>query len=131
MKMEVVNTENLKKEIEAEVKPVDKEVEQINKQAQENTNEIMALDLENVAEKRQMLKSIDEFAMETMENSSRKNSLLQTTIGNLSKEGSLHPPRVIGRNLGRKMGRSLNLLKESLASSAMDMDMSRKNVLII
>ena len=87
MKMEVVNTENLKKEIEAEVKPVDKEVELINQQAQENTNEIMALDLENVAEKRQMLKSIDEFAMETMENSSRKNSLLQTTIGNLSKEG--------------------------------------------
>ncbi|MBR3003429.1 MAG: toxic anion resistance protein [Clostridia bacterium] len=85
--MEVVNTENLKKEIEAEVKPVDKEVELINQQAQENTNEIMALDLENVAEKRQMLKSIDEFAMETMENSSRKNSLLQTTIGNLSKEG--------------------------------------------
>ena len=30
-----------------------------------------------------------------------------------------------------KMGRSLNLLKESLALSAMDMDMSRKNVSII
>ena len=28
------------------------------------------------------------------------------------------------------MGRILNLLKESLASSAMDMDMSRENVLI-
>ena len=37
------------------------------------------------------------------------------------------------RNSGRKMRRSLNLLKESLASNAMDMDMdmSRKNVLII
>ena len=44
---------------------------------------------------------------------------------------NFHLPRVIGRNLRRKMGRSLNLLKESLASSAMDMDMSRKNVLII
>ena len=42
-----------------------------------------------------------------------------------------HLPRVIGRNLGRKMEMSLNLLKESLASSAMDMDMSRENVLII
>ena len=30
-----------------------------------------------------------------------------------------------------KMGRSLNLLKESLASSAMDMDISRKNVPMI
>ena len=45
--------------------------------------------------------------------------------------GSFHLTRVIGRNSGRKMRRSLNLLKESLASSAMDMDMSRKNVLII
>ena len=31
----------------------------------------------------------------------------------------------------KKDGRSLNLLKESLALSAMDMDMSRKNALII
>ena len=47
-----------------------------------------------------------------------------------AKECSL-PPKMIGRNLGRKMGRTLNPLKESLASSAMDMVMSRENVLII
>ena len=35
------------------------------------------------------------------------------------------------RNSGRKMRRSLNLLKESLALSAMDIDMSRENVLTI
>ena len=52
-------------------------------------------------------------------------------MGSLSTKESFHLPRVIGRNLERNMGRSLNLLKESLASSAMDMDMSRKNVLII
>lgn len=87
MKMEIVDTENLKKEIETEVKPQDKQVQEINKLAKENTEEIMTLDIENFEEKRKMLKSIDEFAMETMQNSSRKNSLLQTTIGNLSKEG--------------------------------------------
>lgn len=87
MKMEIVNTEDLKKEVEAEVTPAEKEVTQINKLAEENTNEIMALDLENLNEKREIIKTIDEFAMETMQNSSRKNSLLQTTIGNLSKEG--------------------------------------------
>lgn len=87
MKMEVIDTENLKKEVEKEFKPVEEKVNEINKLAEENTNEIMALDLENLAEKRKMIKSIDEFAMETMQNSSRKNSLLQTTIGNLSKEG--------------------------------------------
>ncbi|MBR2786158.1 MAG: toxic anion resistance protein [Clostridia bacterium] len=85
--MEVIDTENLKKEVEKEFKPVEEKVNEINKLAEENTNEIMALDLENLAEKRKMIKSIDEFAMETMQNSSRKNSLLQTTIGNLSKEG--------------------------------------------
>ena len=37
----------------------------------------------------------------------------------------------IKRSSKGKMGRSLNLLNESLASSVMDMDMSRKNVLII
>lgn len=87
MKMEIVNTENLKKEIETEVAPAEKEVKEIKKLAEENTNEIMTLDLENLEEKRKMIKSIDEFAMDTMQNSSRKNSLLQTTIGNLSKEG--------------------------------------------
>lgn len=87
MKMEIVDTENLKKEIETEVKPQEKQVQEINKLAKENTEEIMTLDIENFEEKRKMLKSIDEFAMETMQNSSRKNSLLQTTIGNLSKEG--------------------------------------------
>ena len=87
MKMEIVNTENLKKEVEAEVSPVENEIKEIRKIAEENTNEIMTLDLEDLSQKRKMVKSIDEFAMETMQNSSRKNSLLQTTIGKLSKEG--------------------------------------------
>jgi len=87
MKMEIVNTEELKKEIETEVKPVSKEIALVQKLAEENTSEIMALDLDKIEEKRKILKSIDEFAMDTLEKSARKNSLLQTTIGNLSKGG--------------------------------------------
>lgn len=87
MKMEIVNTENLKKEIETEIKPVDGEVVEIQKQAAANVSEIMALDLEKSDEKRKMLKTIDEFAMDTLSNSARKNSLLQTTVGKLSKGG--------------------------------------------
>ena len=49
----------------------------------------------------------------------------------LSIDESFYLPRVIGRNSGRKMERTLSPLKESLASSAMDMVMSRENVLII
>ena len=87
MKMEYVNTDDLKKEVEAEVTPAKKDVQEIEKLAKQNTDEIMALDLENLSVKRDIVKSIDEFALETMQNSSHKNSLLQTTIGNLSKEG--------------------------------------------
>ena len=87
MKMEIVNTDDLKKEIEEEVKPSKKVESDVKDLAVKNTDEIISLDLENLEEKRNMIKSIDEFALETMQNSSRKNSLLQTTIGNLSKEG--------------------------------------------
>lgn len=87
MKMEIVNTENLKKEVESEVKPVDAEVAEIKKQAETNATEIIALDLEKLDEKRKMLKTIDEFAMDTLQNSARKNSLLQATVGSLSKGG--------------------------------------------
>ena len=87
MTMEIVNTEELKKEIETEVKPAGTEVTALQKQAEQNANEIMALDLEKIDEKRQIIKSIDEFAMDTLQNSARKNSLLQTTVGSLSKSG--------------------------------------------
>jgi len=85
--MEIVNTEELKKEVESEVKPVSTEIALVQKLAEENTSEIMALDLEKIEEKRKILKSIDEFAMDTLQSSARKNSLLQTTVGSLSKGG--------------------------------------------
>ena len=39
-----------------------------------------------------------------------------------------HPPKVIGRNSRRKMGRILNPLKESCATNATVMDISRRSV---
>lgn len=87
MKMEIVNEEDLKKEVESEVKPDENAMQEILRLAEDNSNEIMTLDLDNIEEKHKLVKTIDEFAMETMQNSSRKNSLLQTTIGNLSREG--------------------------------------------
>ena len=78
MKMEIVNEDNLRREVESIVKPEEKQKQEIRELAEQNTNEIMALDLENLVEKRNMLKSIEVFAIETMQNSARKNSLLQT-----------------------------------------------------
>ena len=87
MKMEIVNTEELKKEIEIEVKPVSTEIALVHRQAEQNAKEIMALDLDKIEEKRDVLKAIDAFAMDTLQKSARKNTLLQTTIGTLSKGG--------------------------------------------
>jgi uncharacterized protein YaaN involved in tellurite resistance len=66
---------------------VNVDVVEIQKTAQQNAVEIMALSLENLEEKRKALKTVDEFAMETLSNSARKNSLLQTTLGGLSGSG--------------------------------------------
>lgn len=87
MKMEIVSADTVKQEVAVAVQPVDNELAQVKKQAEENVTEIMALDLEKLDEKRRMLKSIEAFAMDTLQNSARKNSLLQTTVGNLSKAG--------------------------------------------
>ena len=87
MEMAIVNTEDLRKEVETEVKPAEAEVCAIAKQAAENASEIMALDMEQVEERRRIIQSMDDFAMEVLQSASRKNTLLQTTVGNLSKGG--------------------------------------------
>ncbi len=87
MNMEIVNTDEVKKEVNALVAPAPAALTDIQKQALENTSQIMALNLDQIAEKRKIVKSIDAFAMDTLQSSARKNSLLQTTVGNLSKGG--------------------------------------------
>ena len=50
---------------------------------------------------------------------------------NLLRKGNSQVSERIKRTLKGKIGRSLNLIKKLLALSAMDMDISRKNVPII
>lgn len=87
MIMEIVNAEAVKKEVEAEVQPQAAQVLEIQKQAAQNVSEIMALNVDELNEKRKVLKSIDDFAKDTLQSSARRNTLLQTTIGNLSRAG--------------------------------------------
>ena len=49
-------------------------------------------------------------------------------MGSSSAKGSFHPPKVIGRSLRRKMGRSFNPLKELCITNAMAMGISRRSV---
>ena len=88
MKMEIVNTEELKREVEVEVEPAEKQIVLLQNQAELNVNEIMTLDISALQEKRNLLQTINLFGMESLQASARKNSLLQVTVGSLSKESN-------------------------------------------
>lgn len=85
--MEIIDQESVKKEIENLVKPVPEEVQQLKAMADANVTEIMTLDVDSLEKRKEILKSIDEFGLNTMTSSSKKNAMLQVSVGNLSKLG--------------------------------------------
>lgn len=85
--MEVANVAEIKNEVIEQVKPVPEEVAKLQALAESNVSEILALDLDSLDKKREILKSIESFGADSMRNSAQKNSLLQISVGNLSKEG--------------------------------------------
>lgn len=85
--MEVAKPEEIKAAIEEEVKPVPAEVAELKALADANVQTIMALDIESLEKRKEILQSIDAFGMDTMRTSSTKNNLLQVSVGNLSKTG--------------------------------------------
>lgn len=85
--MEVTDTEVIKKEIVEQVKPVPEEVAKLKAMADSNVSEIMTLDIESLEKRKLMLQSIEAFGMNTIQNSAKKNSLLQVSVGNFSKMG--------------------------------------------
>lgn len=85
--MEVASQEKIKSVIEEQGKPVPEEVSQLQELALNNVSTILALDLESLEKRKEVLQSIDSFGMSSMRSSSEKNSLLQISVGNLSKTG--------------------------------------------
>ncbi|SDW72127.1 toxic anion resistance protein [Paenibacillus sp. CF384] len=85
--MEVASPEQIKQVIEQEVKPVPEEIAKLKEIADNNVSTIMALDTESLEKRKEILTSIDSFGLNTMKSSSDKNSLLQVSVGNLSKTG--------------------------------------------
>lgn len=85
--MEVPSQETIKAAIEQEVKPVPEEVAKLKEAADANVAAIMALDLDSLDKRREILQSIDAFGLKTMRSSSDKNALLQVTVGKLSRTG--------------------------------------------
>ncbi len=85
--MDVTDTEAVRQEVLAEVKPAPAEEEKLRELAQSNAREIMNLDLESLEKRKELVKSIDQFGMDTLQKSGQKNALLQVPVGNLSKAG--------------------------------------------
>jgi len=85
--MEVTDTELVKQEIIEQVKPVPEEVAKLKELAENNVAEIMTLDLDSLDKRKIMIQSIDEFGMNSLQSASKKNALLQVSVGNLSKMG--------------------------------------------
>lgn len=85
--MEIPSPEKLKSVIEEQVQPEPEEVTRLKEQAISNVSSILELDFESLEKRKAVLQSIDSFGMGTMRSSSEKNSLLQVSVGNLSKTG--------------------------------------------
>lgn len=85
--MEVPRPEQLKSVIEEQVQPEAQEVTQLKELAVNNVSSILALDVESLEKRKEVLQSIDSFGMSTMRSSSEKNSFLQVSVGNLAKTG--------------------------------------------
>jgi len=89
--MEVPNTEEIKKTIVEEVKPLPEEIVKIKQTTETNAAELMKINMDSLEDRRTVLKSIEDFGLQTIQKSAQKNSLLQVSVGNLSNmsgEGS-------------------------------------------
>lgn len=85
--MQVVNEEDVKAAIEEEIKPIPEEIAKLKVTADNNVAQIMSLNTESLGARKEILQSIESFGSQTLKTSSQKNSLLQVTVGHLSKTG--------------------------------------------
>lgn len=85
--MNVCDTEEIKNEVIEAVKPEKEEVKKLKVLSDNNVEAVMNLDMDSLEDRKLILKSIDEFGLDTMQKSSQKNALLEVSIKNLSKMG--------------------------------------------
>lgn len=85
--MNVCDTEEIKNDVIEAVKPEKEEVKKLKVLSDNNVEAVMNLDMDSLEDRKLILKSIDEFGLDTMQKSSQKNALLEVSIKNLSKMG--------------------------------------------
>lgn len=76
-----------KEQVIEQLEPEPEVKTQIQQMAEENTQEVMGIDLDSLEQRRQIVSTIDSFGNDIVERSAQKNQLLETTLGTLSKAG--------------------------------------------
>lgn len=74
-------------EVKAEALVETKEQKELREAAERNVANIMAVDLDNLSMRHDLLGSIEGYGVDTMRQSSNQNTLIQASIGTLSKSG--------------------------------------------
>ena len=82
--MNVCDTEEIKNEVIEAVKPEKEEVKKLKVLSDNNVEAVMNLDMDSLEDRKLILKSIDEFGLDTMQKSSQKNALLEVSIKTVS-----------------------------------------------
>ena len=71
-----------------ETQVVSEDAAKIRQQAEENAVAVINCDMESLVEKKQLMTSIEQFGLDTIQKSSQKNALLKVSVGKLSQTGS-------------------------------------------
>jgi len=94
--MEITNKAAIEQEVKAELAPHAPEQAVIKETADSNTSELFKVDLSSLAERREIVGSIETFGQDVVDKSRKKNELLQVRIGDLSRLGSENGEVVTG-----------------------------------
>ena len=105
----------IKNAVQEQVKPVPEDVARLQEVAESNVAEIMTMDIDEFAKRKDILQSIESFGADSMKRSAAKNSLLHVTVGSLSRDGD--EGGVVAKSLV-KLNREIKDLDPSLIDFA-------------
>lgn len=85
--LDLPNAEAIKQEVVAELTPTKEEKSTITNVVKEKSDQIMAVDLDSLAERREIIQVIESFGADIVKQSQAKNSILQKRMGEFSQAG--------------------------------------------
>ncbi|MCI8371762.1 MAG: toxic anion resistance protein [Lachnospiraceae bacterium] len=85
--LDLPSTETIKKEVAAELEPSKEEKNMITDVVKEKSDQIMAVNLDSLTERREIIQVIEAFGADIVKQSQSKNSILQKRMGEFSRAG--------------------------------------------